>query len=398
MDAATALWLTTPAGLDACRDAGLLLAGGTKPHGAIEKLRRTLDPVRAAAAWENALLRERAVGRFPQPDSMLFVREALEQATSRPVAEYRARRYSGFASVLDWGAGIGGDSLALAKQTKVVALDRDGARAILHRYNMAATGVAEKVLTIRGDGRLVHPLVAPAAFVDPDRRIMGRRTIEPALGSPSLDEVLSRAPVHVGVKLAPAADASAWEKSGQSLEWISCSGELKEQVLWRGDLSRPLRQAAVLPAGAVLAGDPQELAPEGYPEGYLLDPDPAVTCAGLAPVLAQITGSSLLPEGGGFLVSRSPVSSPFACCLEIIAEFPLRPERLKTELKALNAGPVEFRKRHSAIDAEALRLRVKTRGDVPLIVALTRHEGRDHGLICRRIESMPTMAEAVDLP
>jgi hypothetical protein len=398
MDVTTAYWLTTPAGLDACRDAGVLLAAGTKPHGAIEKLRRTLDPVCAAAAWENALLRERAVGRFPMPDSMLFVREALEQATSRPVAKYRAQRYSGFAAVLDWGAGIGGDSLALAEQTKVVAVDRDGARAILHRHNMSVTGVADRVLTVRGDGRLVHPNMAPAAFVDPDRRVMGRRTLEPALGSPSLDEVLARAPLHAGIKLAPAADAAAWEKSGQSLEWISCSGELKEQVLWRGDLSRPLRQAAVLPAGAVLAGDPQELAPEGYPEGYLLDPDPAVTCAGLAPVLAQITGSALLPEGGGFLVSRSPVSSPFACCLEIIAEFPLRPERLKTELKALNAGPVEFRKRHSAIDAEALRLRVKTRGDVPLIVALTRHEGRDHGLICRRIESIPTMAKPVDLP
>lgn len=398
MDAGLALWLTSPAGLEACRAAGVLRAAGTKPHVAIEKLRRSHDPVCAAAAWENALLRERAIGRFPHPDSMLFIREALEQATSRPVAEYRARRYSGFTTVLDWGAGIGGDSLALAGQARVVALERDGARAIVHGHNMVAAGVADQVLTVRGDSRLVHSRMAAAAFVDPDRRVMGRRTVEPALGSPPLEEVLARAPVHVGIKLAPAADASPWEQSGQSLEWISCGGELKEQVLWRGDLSRPLRQAAVLPAGAVLAGDPDALAPDGKPVGFLLDPDPAVTCAGLAGFLALITGSALLPEGGGFMVSQSPVATPFACCLEIVAQFPLRPERLKTELKALNAGPVEFRKRHSAIDAEALRQRVKTRGDVPLIVALTRHEGRDHGLICRRVESAPTVAETVDLP
>lgn len=387
MDPAIARWLTSSAGLDACQRADVLLATGAAPHAALLKLRRTLSPLQSAAAWDNALARRKAISRFPNPERGLFIREGLEQATSLPVARYRAQRFSPFASVLDWGAGLGGDSLSLASHGRVLAIERDPARAILHRHNTAA----HAVLTIRGDGRMIHPGMAEAAFADPDRRVEGRRVLGPNDGSPSLDDVLAKAPENLCVKLAPAADASPWETEGRSLEWISLAGELKEQVLWRGLLSRQYRQATVLPTGGTLTGTGRETAPPGEPEGYLIDPDPAVTCSGLAARLAQEVGGSLLPEGGGFLVAGLPVETPLACCLEIVASFPLRTERLKAELKALGAGPIEFRKRNSTVDSEALRSKLKTRGGEPLIVALTRHEDRDLAIVCRRIAKGPVM-------
>jgi hypothetical protein len=147
----------------------------------------------------------------------------------------------------------------------------------------------------------------------------------------------------------------------------------------------------VLPAGAWLDGTGRESAPFGEPEGYLLDPDPAVTSSGLAARLALETGGEVLPEGGGFLVVDRPVETPLACCLEIVAAFPLRPERLKAELKALGAGAIEFRKRNSTTDSEALRGKLKTRGEEPLIVALTRHDDRDLAIVCRRIAKGPAI-------
>lgn len=381
MDPDTARWLASPPGLEACAQADGLLADGAAPHAALSRLRKGCVPAHAAVAWENALARHKAAGRFPQPERMLFVREGLEQATSLPVALYRAGRFARYRSILDWGAGLGADSLALAGNGRVLAIEVDPGRAILHRHNTAMA----RVLTVRGDGRLVHPGIADAAFADPDRRMAGRRVLGPNDGSPSLDEVLERAPASLGVKLAPAADASAWEVPGRSLEWISLGGELKEQVLWKGELAREHRMATVLPLGASLEGTGRETASPGEPEGFLLDPDPAVTCAGLAARLALEVEAALLPEGGGFLAADRPVKTDLACCLEIIKTCSPRPDRLKPELKALNAGPVEFRKRNSTVDSEALRSAVKTRGDEPLIVALTRHEGRDLAIVCRRM-------------
>lgn len=381
MDPALARWLASPPGLDACLRADALLAAGAAPHAALSGLRRSLAPTEGAAAWENALARRKAAGRFPRPERMLFVREGLEQATSLPVALYRAGRFARYRSTLDWGAGLGADSLALAEHGRVLAIEVDPGRAILHRHN---TGMA-RVLTARGDGRLVHPGIAEAAFADPDRRMAGRRVLGPNDGSPTLDEVLERAPASLGVKLAPVADASAWEVPGRSLEWISLGGELKEQVLWRGELARGHRTATVLPLGASLEGTGRETASPGEPDGFLLDPDPAVTCAGLAARLALETGAAILSEGGGFLVATRAVETGLACCLEIIKNCSPRPDRLKAELRALNAGPVEFRKRNSTLDSEALRASLKTRGDEPVVVALTRHGGRDLAIVCRRM-------------
>ena len=65
--------------------------------------------------------------------------------------------------------------------------------------------------------------------------------------------------------------------------------------------------------------------------------------------------------------------------------------RLKAELKALNAGPIEFRKCNSTADSEALRGKLKTRGDEPLVVALIRHDARDLAIVCRRIAKGASM-------
>ncbi|OLT16508.1 hypothetical protein BJF78_13855 [Pseudonocardia sp. CNS-139] len=56
---------------------------------------------------------------------MFFTRDGLEQSSAEVVARHTARRYAGAATVADLCCGIGGDLLALAAGSAVVAVDRD---------------------------------------------------------------------------------------------------------------------------------------------------------------------------------------------------------------------------------------------------------------------------------
>ena len=61
-------------------------------------LRQRFSPDQAAALLDQARLRERASGKFPQADRLLFVDDALQQASSRAVAVYRAQQMVAFLS------------------------------------------------------------------------------------------------------------------------------------------------------------------------------------------------------------------------------------------------------------------------------------------------------------
>jgi len=70
-------------------------------------------------------LRKRAARKFSLASRMFFMRDALEQATGETVSAYCATRFAAFSRVADLGCGIGGDTIALAKVTRVGAIDRD---------------------------------------------------------------------------------------------------------------------------------------------------------------------------------------------------------------------------------------------------------------------------------
>jgi SAM-dependent methyltransferase len=82
-----------------------------------------------------------AAQKFSLAERLYFTREALEQASSFPVARYRAARYSGFAGVLDLGCSAGGDALALAARLPVIGVDKDPLRLEMARANLSAAGL-----------------------------------------------------------------------------------------------------------------------------------------------------------------------------------------------------------------------------------------------------------------
>jgi len=251
MDLMTFAWLLTDPGQDLLRDAGLSdFSDAARLHD-IERLRRRATREQAAAAYEIAWLRRRAVAKFREAARMYFTREALEQASGMAIARYRVDRYTrlGLAHIADLCCGIGGDTLALAAIARVTAIDIDALRLAMARANAQVLGL-DAIIEFQ-EANLAHTLPPPAdaLFFDPARRSEGRRVFTLAEYQPSvrLVEQWQRQTELIGIKLAPGVSDEEIATLGiGELEQISVNGELKEAVFWLGPLGQPGKRATVL--------------------------------------------------------------------------------------------------------------------------------------------------------
>ncbi len=351
----------------------------------LARLRRTCSPAEAAAAVTLARLRLRAMAKFTRAAHMFFTAEALEQASSEAISTYRARRYASFPRVADLGCGIGGDTLGLAASGRaVIAVDRDLLRARMALANARAYGVDRRVSVVCADLR-GQPWGTPAAFVDPARRVNGRRVFSLYETEPPLADVLALrawAP-HLGMKAHPGIEDREIPKDCE-VEFISEDGTCKEAVLWFGDLATEARRrATLLPGGHTLAWERVEPVPVGPPAAYLYEPDPAVIRAHVVEQLAWQIGARKLDEEIAYLTADHAMPTPFARCYPIWEVHPFNLKLLNRRLRALEVGSVTVKKRGSAVDPDEFRQRLKTTpGGRPAVVVLTRAANRPIMLIC----------------
>jgi hypothetical protein len=348
--------------------------------GARLRSRYPADLVIAALAQHD--LRVRARAKFTRADRMLLTRDGLEQASAEQVARHRAWRYQGFARVADLCTGIGGDLLALAPGRSAMAIDLDEVHLGMALENARAYGAAD-VEGVRGDVRDLRPAALPPVFVDPARRA-GDRRLAAGVSEPPLGWCLALADhvPEVGIKAAPGLPLDlvppAWE-----VELIADRRDLKEAVLWSPALASAPRRATVLPAGDSLVTAPGAPLPCLEPGAYLLDPNPAVTRAGLVEELGRALGAWKIDALVGFLSADRPLPTLFGRLLVVEASLPWNLKRLRALLRASGAGAVEIRKRGSAVDVDELRRRLELDGDRQLTVVLTRVLDRPWTLVCR---------------
>ncbi|MGH2542230.1 MAG: SAM-dependent methyltransferase, partial [Ardenticatenaceae bacterium] len=169
----TARWLTTG---EAWQALAVLAEREVSEHTLISvladlRLRHTEE--QAAALLDQARLREKGIEKFGAlARRMLFVEEALEQASGLTVARYRAARYAAYGVVADLGCGIGGDALALGERCQsLLALDRDPVRLFLAEYNLHVARLrAERRFALADWTDYDFPPGVQAAFADPSRR------------------------------------------------------------------------------------------------------------------------------------------------------------------------------------------------------------------------------------
>lgn len=388
--------LLSPRGRDAVALASSMdLSAGARLQAA--EAVRSLGPDLGPLALEQALLRRRAAAKHPRGAELWWTPDALEQASSAPVAAWRAQRYPG--ATLDLCCSVGGDLLALPDGS--TGVDLDEARLLLARAN--AQVLARRVSLVRADATAL-PLRADAdVFVDPARRAGGRRVFDPRAYAPPLDVVLGwrTAVRRLGVKVAPGVDHEALPADVE-VELVSLAGEVKEAVLWAG-LARTgaRRTATLLPGPHVLRERPVPEPAVVPPAGWLLEPDGAVVRAHLVQQLADDVGAGLVDRTIAYLVADAPTPTPFGRWYEVLEVLPFSLKGLRAVLRAHDAGPLVVKKRGTAVEPEELRRRLKLDGSREVTVVLTRAAGRQVAMVVRPVPasgvpSAPAAEQAAD--
>jgi THUMP domain-like/RNA cap guanine-N2 methyltransferase len=384
--------LRSPAGQDLLRR----LAGASLDVALASALRKSYPAELVAAAFSMTELRRLGRAKFGRADQMWFTRDGLEQASAEAVSAHIAERYRGVDRIVDLCTGIGGNLVMLAGQAPVTAVDADPVHLAMAGLNAAVYGRLE-VAQVLEDVRRFRVSRVAAVFIDPARRAGSRRLAagqsEPplafcvALASASASASGGGAAAGgaaVGVKVAPGIPADL-VPAGWEAEFISSGRQLGGAMLWSPALLTVTRRATLLPSGLTLVPVPGAAVPVAMPGRYLIDPDPAVTRAGLVADLAR----SLSPPGVwkideriGFLSCDSEVRTAFGRTLLVEESLPWSLKRVRSAVRAAGAGSVDIRKRGSAVDADELHRRLDLSGDRRLTLVLTRVLDRPWALVC----------------
>jgi SAM-dependent methyltransferase len=336
----------------------------------------TLPPRTRPRCLETAILRREAAAKFPQAAKMYFTREALEQASSWPVAEYRASRYRDFDHVLDLGCSIGGDTLPLSQVTHTTGLDIDSLRLAMAQANARALGLDADFLQADLND---YPLPsASAAFFDPARRQDHRRAFSVEDYTPPLSVIERWLPdiPALGVKISPGVDLDEIGGYDCEVEFISVNRELKEAVLWFGPLKTAHRRATLLPGPYTLIADDIPPLPLNPPKAYLYEPDPAVLRAGLVTVVGAQLEAAQLDRQIAYLTGDTLVDTPFARAWAVEDWMPFQLKRLRAYLRERNVGHLTVKKRGSPLVPEELICDLRLEGEEEKTLFLTQMEGK----------------------
>ncbi len=363
----------------------------------LTQLRKTWPPDVAAAALETARLRLRATDKLlPAADQLWLTRDGLEQASHGATAVVRREDFANYPRVFDLGCGIGADSMALAPDHEVIALDNDPLRLAMAQANTALVRT-KPVNFVQADLRSplpFHPKTTStcAAFFDPARRSEGRRLFSVHHYVPPLEIVQDWAFAALMVKLSPGVDLAELAPYGGSVHFVSVNGDLKEAQLCLGAWSGLPTQAKVLTVESntvrltTLSARNLPPPPLRQPTSYLYEPDPAVIRAGLLSELAERLGLSMyrLDETIAYLTADSSVETPLARAWLIEVAMPFNLKKLRAYLREHNVGRVTVKKRGHAMTPEELiaKLRLPGHGEERIVV-LTRVMGQPTVLICQ---------------
>jgi SAM-dependent methyltransferase len=352
------------------------------------KLRGRYPAALAAAALTQARLRGRAKAKFgADADRMYFTADGLEQATRRPVADLRARRYAaaGVRRVADLCCGIGGDALAFAAAgIEVLAVDRDQVTCAVAQANALAAGVGHLVEVRWAEAAKVALHGCDAVFLDPARRTERGRVFDPAGYSPPWSFALGladRVPA-AGFKAAPGLPHSQIPAAAEA-EWVSDHGEVKEAGIYFGPLAGAGRRATLLPGPHTYVSrglpDPEP----GPPRRYLYEPDGAMIRARLLGELAEDLDATTVDPTIAYLTSDRLTATPFAAGYEITDVLPFNVKQLRSLIAGRGIGTLTVKKRGADVDPAALRRQLRPSGPHSAVLIVTRVLGAHTALLAR---------------
>lgn len=354
-------------------------------------LREYLSPTEAAAVVEQVLLRRKGTEKFSQATKMLFVREALEQATQGTVAAHRANRFADFERVVDVGCSIGGDSLALAQAgPQVWGVDLDEVRLQFARHNARVYQLHPKMHFLQANG-LHLPFgktTFQAIFADPARRTeRGKRTFNPKNYLPPLNILITQYAQHnLAIKVAPGLDFAHVSPTAE-IEVVSFKGEVKEMVLWFNALASPdvRRRATLLPDEVTLTDHLPATDAVAPLARYLYEPDGALIRAGLVGQVGATLGLHFIDEHIAYLSGDVAIESPLVKGYELEAILPLKIKAMNRYLQAEDIGRVNVKQRGTGLAPQTVSKKLNpTNSTKERTLILVRFQDEHKVLVGRR--------------
>lgn len=338
-----------------------------------ERLRREgFEPAMISAALTQSRLRSKAEDKFgPFAGRMLLTSEGLEQATRLSVGAFHAQRLrdAGAHTVIDFGSGIGADSMAFAGlglNTTAIEMNEEAAAAAT--INLMPFPEA-KVIMANGFEIDLDELGADSIWIDPARRKDGKRIKNPEEWYPSLSDAikLARNFPSAGIKIAPGIDYSALP-SDAMVEWISEKGSLLEAVIWLGRAApTPGRSALVIDDDGAhrwdcSVADPRLPSVDVLPEDlgtFIFEPDPAIIRSGGIHSLCEQFDIAPVSHGIAYLTGNEPIDSPFLQQFIVSDVYPIEAKPIRRVLAELGVGAVEIKKRGTNLEPETFRKKLK---------------------------------------
>ncbi|MFC7340917.1 THUMP-like domain-containing protein [Saccharopolyspora griseoalba] len=339
----------------------------------------------AAAALETAMLRGKARSKLDGSGSWLLTDDALQQATASVVARHRAQRLAG-RDVHDVTCSIGAELAEIAAvANRCAGSDLDRVRLLMAEHNLHEAG--HRVVLAEADA--LRPITRDAAVVaDPARRDdAGRRRWNPADLVPPLDALLE---VHAGrdlvVKCAPGLDFDVVPDDAEA-EVVSLRGQVREAALWFGELAEPgvRRRASVLDADgsirtSITDAEPDDCQVDEVRE-WIVDPDGAIVRAGLVRHYAARHGLAQLDPRIAYLTGQEP--PPGVRAFRVVDHGRFNEKALRGLLREHRIGRLEILLRGVDLDPDALRRRLKLKGDRDATVVITRVGDQAMAYLCR---------------
>lgn len=283
-------------------------------------------------------------------------------ATSETVAAIHADAFPPGSRVGDLTMGIGADLIALSANHDAVGYEIDPIRAGYAEHNVRVHG---REAELRAEDCLNGVWDFDHAFVDPARRQLGRRTLDPSQFIPSLAELVPRLRnlLSAWMKLSPMLQDEFLDSLSRDRVFVSHGGECKEVLV---ALGRPAERAGVwallAESGEWIQGEIPPIDTVNEPLEFLFEADPAVI---RAHALGHYDAASV-GDSNGYMTTDTPVSGRKS--FRVLWSGTFREKDIKTALAGSGRSIETVKCRGVKLDVDKVRQQFKVGGLHPSVL------------------------------
>jgi hypothetical protein len=298
--------------------------------------------------------------RAPKKDIMYqeklnIPKEFLKFTTPREVSMYRAERL-GAKTIIEIGAGIGGQTIAFSKNSKnVIAIELDKTRATILSNNLRKLKV-KNVEVINGDAlnksilNKIKKAEPSVIFVDTERPEQSDRTLN--FITPPLHKILEAyLPItnKIAIEIPPFTQGLEELRKDFNFEeeFISLENQLNRLTLYFNDIKKCEVSAIALPSKETIIASKEfveskkEKSVKNYKYLYIIDP--TIVVARLIDELSVKYDAPILHLNKPVLLSNKELDSHFLTRFRIVNTCSNDPDQIFKTMKSMGVGKVTLR-------------------------------------------------------